>query len=65
MAALQINVTHKVDSDRKTKAGDTVFMHYTGTLVDGTKFDSSKDLNEQKLRHTVADLEQAATAISP
>jgi FKBP-type peptidyl-prolyl cis-trans isomerase FkpA len=30
-------------SGQQAKAGDTVVMHYTGSLLDGTKFDSSVD----------------------
>lgn len=39
---LKIDVTLPVQCDRKTQKGDTVSMHYKGTLAEsGTKFDAS------------------------
>jgi len=39
---LEIEVTEKVECNRKTKKGDTVDMHYRGTLAsNGNEFDAS------------------------
>ncbi len=38
---LQIEKTADGTGDAKTKNGDTITVNYTGTLTDGTKFDSS------------------------
>src|SRR5262245_45711306 len=34
---------HQVGTGAEAKAGKTVSVHYTGTLTDGSKFDSSHD----------------------
>jgi len=40
---LQIEVLKEGTGEVLTKAGDTISVHYTGTLEDGSKFDSSVD----------------------
>ncbi|KAJ6264245.1 peptidyl-prolyl cis-trans isomerase [Drechslerella dactyloides] len=39
-------VTKEGDGTHFPKKGDTVTMHYTGRLTDGSKFDSSVDRND-------------------
>ena len=41
---LKIDVTLPVECDRKTQKGDTIQVHYKGTLAsNGNKFDASYD----------------------
>ncbi|KAG0270958.1 FK506 binding protein proline rotamase rapamycin-binding protein [Linnemannia exigua] len=39
-------IISKGDGINFPKQGDTVTMHYVGTLADGSKFDSSRDRNK-------------------
>lgn len=43
---LEIVTTKEGTGTREVKSGDTISVHYTGTLLDGTKFDSSLDRGE-------------------
>ncbi len=40
---LKIKTTQEGHGDKIVKNGDTISVHYTGKLMDGTKFDSSVD----------------------
>jgi peptidylprolyl isomerase len=44
-SGLKVKVTEK-GTGRQVQKGDKVTAHYTGTLADGKKFDSSKDRNQ-------------------
>lgn len=43
LEGLDIEVLTPVECKRHTKEGDSISVHYAGTLTDGTKFDASYD----------------------
>jgi FK506-binding protein 1 len=43
MSAFNIETTKPGDGRTFPKSGQTVTAHYTGTLLNGSKFDSSRD----------------------
>lgn len=45
-AELKTETTTEGSGDRMVQAGDTIRVHYVGTLKDGTQFDSSRDRGE-------------------
>ena len=46
-SGLKIVEVQKLDAAQTAQAGDLVWVHYTGKLQDGTKFDSSFDRRDE------------------